>query len=200
MQTKADNPIDRLQDPATPALIRAYFEFCHLKQLYRQGWLLRGVPVEHCESVAEHSFGVAVLAMLLAERHEPPLDLLKLLRMALIHDFGEVYAGDIVPGAKISASEKHHLERASVERIFGNLPDGEPYIQIWEEFETGDTPEARLIRQLDKLEMALQASVYEHQDLANLRDFYRSAGEGISDPALNELLAIIRTLKPPSVL
>ena len=197
METKADNPASLLVDPQTPALIRAYFEFNHLKQLFRQGWLLRGIPSERCESVAEHSFGVAILAMFLAEIYPTELDLVKLLRMALIHDFGEVYAGDIVPGAKVSAADKHRLERQSVERIFANLPNGGIYIRIWEEFETGETPEARLIRQLDKLEMALQAAVYEHQALADLSNFYRSAGASIQDEQLNQILTSIRNLRRP---
>ncbi|HYO58827.1 HD domain-containing protein [Archangium sp.] len=64
MQTKAAPPIALLQGRSTLALIEAYFELNHLKQLYRQGWLRVGLARERCESVAEHSFGVALLCLL----------------------------------------------------------------------------------------------------------------------------------------
>lgn len=90
MDIKSENPVIYLDDKDVNTIIRAYFEFNHLKQLFRQGWLERGIPRERCESVAEHSFGVALLTLFLAETYYPHLDLSKLLRMALIHDFGEI--------------------------------------------------------------------------------------------------------------
>ena len=193
MKTKAPPPRAQRSETASP-IIQAYFEFVHLKQLYRQGWLLRGIPAERCESVAEHSFGVAVIAMLLADAHFPDLDGRKVLRMALLHDFGEIYAGDIVPGAGITPEEKHQLEKESVTQVLGGLPHGQEYLALWEEFERGTSPEARFIRQIDKLEMALQASVYEHQNLGDLADFYRSAGAAISSPTLKTLLTELQEL------
>src|SRR5262249_12679246 len=74
MHTKADPPRLPEGDRPASAILSAYFEWNHLKQLYRQGWLRRGVPPARCESVAEHSFGVALLAMLLSQSHRPPLD------------------------------------------------------------------------------------------------------------------------------
>ncbi|MFH1633830.1 MAG: HD domain-containing protein [Chloroflexota bacterium] len=192
METKAPNPITHLQDKQSFPIIAAYFEFAHLKQLYRQGWLMHGIPPERCESVAEHSFGVALLALFLADAHFPVLDTGKVLRMALLHDIGEVYAGDIVPGAGVSAGEKHQLETESASRVLGRQPRGKEYLALWEEFEEGESPEAQFVRQIDTLEMALQASVYEHQKLADLGDFYKSAGKGLWSP---ELLAILRELK-----
>ncbi|MBN1665833.1 MAG: HD domain-containing protein [Anaerolineales bacterium] len=197
MRSKADHPGNLLPDSDIAPLVRAYFEFNHLKQLYRRGWLLRGIPPERCESVAEHSWGVAMLSMLLAGEHDPGLDLLKVLRMALIHDLGEVYAGDIVPGEAVSPAEKHARELDSLQHFLAGLPNAEDYLQLWLEFEAGDSLEARFVRQIDKLEMALQASVYEHQALADLAVFYQSAGEGIGSEDLVNLLKIIKTLRRP---
>ena len=133
MTTKASRPIIH-PNTSTPApIIRFYFEFVHLKQLYRQGWLTRAIPAERCESVAEHSLGVAVSAMVLADEFFPELDTLKVLRMALIHDFGEIYAGDIIPGDGITPEEKHRAERESVARVFESLPNGDAYLALWEE-------------------------------------------------------------------
>ncbi len=184
MRTKAPNPISLLENSETHPFIAAYFEISHLKQLYRQGWLNRGVSAENCESVAEHSFGVAVLAYFLAETYYPDLDAFKVLRMALIHDFGEIYAGDFTPGDKITPEEKNQLERQSVGRVFGKLPHGDAYLQLWDEFESGTSPEAQFVRQVDKLEMVLQASVYEHQGWDSLSEFFDCSRDNISLPEL----------------
>lgn len=195
MKTKAPNPAITISKNNIHPLIPAYFEFVHLKHLYRQGWLARGIPEVRCESVAEHSFGVALVAMILAEADFPELDLQKVLRMALIHDIGEVYAGDIIPNSGIAPEEKHGREKESLQRVFEGLPQAEEYLRLWEEFENGTSPEALFIRQIDKLEMALQASVYEHQQLGDLSDFYASAGKTISTPVLRAILQELENLK-----
>jgi putative hydrolase of HD superfamily len=173
-------------------LIEAYFEFNHLKQLYRQGWLRRGVPPERCESVAEHSFGVALLAMFLAEAHFPELEAGKVIRLALLHDFGEIYAGDITPSDGVSRAEKVRQEQAGVAQVLAKLPQGERYLALWEEYEQQRSPEARFVRQIDRLEMALQASVYEHQGLADLSEFFDSVREFLNEI---QLQAILRELE-----
>jgi putative hydrolase of HD superfamily len=187
MQTKAPNPINLVNGQDVSPLIEAYFEFTHLKQLYRQGWLKRGVPAERCESVAEHSLGVAILALWLAQASYPELDLARLLCMALFHDFGEIYAGDLIPSDAVSPEEKHARERQSVQQVLGKLPQREYYLAVWEEFEQGETPEARLIRQIDRLEMGFQASVYKLQGLIDPAEFMRTTEQALSDPQLKDI-------------
>ena len=192
MKTKAPLPLEQLHGKQVLPLIKAYFEFNHLKQLYRQGWLLRGVPPERCESVADHTFGVALLAMLLAETHFPDLDAGKVLRLALLHDFGEIYAGDITPFDGIDRAEKVRREQAGVAQVLAKLPQGERYLALWEEYEGQHSPEARFVRQIDRLEMALQASVYERQGLADLSEFFNYVRSFLSE---SELQAILRELE-----
>ena len=188
METKAENPVKLLKDRKIDPLIEAYFELCQLKQLYRQGWLRGGVSRERCESVAEHSFGCAVLATWLAQAYYPQLDLCKVLRMALMHDFGEIYAGDIIPVDAVGAEEKHCREAGSVAQVFGKLPTGADYLSLWEEFEQGETPEARFVRQIDRLEMGLQAGVYAAQGLVQPDEFIASARQALEDDRLIELM------------
>ena len=171
-----------------PSLIRSYFQWCHLKQLFRQGWLRRGVPARQCESVAEHAFAVAVLALFLVDAHFPDLDRDRVLRMALLHDFGEIYAGDLTPGDAVPPEEKHQREANAVAKVLGKLPNGAEYVALWQEYEAGATPEARFVWQVDRLEMGLQASVYERQGPADLSEFYASAGEALSTPELRAVL------------
>lgn len=189
MDTKDSIPVAQLSaaHPLSP-IIEAYFEFNHLKQLYRQGWLQRGVPHARCESVAEHTFGVAVLALFLSAAHLPDLDVSKVLRMALLHDFGEIYVGDITPADGMDREVKRRLEQQAVQQVLHKLPRGADYIALWEEYERGASHEAQFVRQMDRLEMALQASVYEHQGLADLSEFFTSVERALSDPSLQAIL------------
>jgi putative hydrolase of HD superfamily len=189
MQTKAALPKDLIAGREMSPLISAFFEFTHLKQLYRQGWLKQGVPPERCESVAEHSLGVAILALWFSQDSFPELDVTKVLCMALLHDFGEIYTGDLIPSDAVSADEKHRREKQSVQTVLGKLPQGECYLAIWEEFEQGDTPEARFIRQIDRLEMGFQASIYGLQGLIDPREFFHTTEQALSDTRLKVIFA-----------
>jgi putative hydrolase of HD superfamily len=195
MQTKAPLPAAYLSARNVSPLIETYFEFSHLKHLYRRGWLERGIPPERCESVAEHAFGVALLALLLVDAYEADLDHARVIRLALLHDLGEVYAGDIIPGDAVDPREKHCREEESVVRVLAKLPEGDEYLALWREYERGESPEARYVRQIDRLEMALQAAVYEHQEEQDLSEFYASAQDALSSPHLRGLLDELEDLR-----
>src|SRR4028119_1511252 len=122
MQTKAAPPIGLLQGRKTLPLIEAYFELNPLKPLFRQGWLRVGLPAARCESVAEHSLFVALLGLFVADGFFPEADASKVVRIALLHDLGEAYVGDITPHDGVSPTQKHALERQAVEQILGRLP------------------------------------------------------------------------------
>ena len=187
MKTKRARVTAKLDGRDLAPLARVYYEFNQLKNLYRQGWLRGGVAEEQCETVAEHSLGVAVLAMLVADAWFPNLDPLKLLRMALLHDFGEIHAGDIIPH-EMALEEKQARERDSLDRVFAHLPNGADYLALWEEFERGESAEARLIKEIDRLEMGLQASVYELNGAEGLDKFFASADRALATAELRELL------------
>lgn len=194
METKSTQAIRHLDGKEALPIIEVFYEFNHLKALYRQGWLRHGISKEHCETVAEHSLGVALLALFLADEHFPNLDKGKLILMGLLHDFGEIYAGDIVPG-KMSLEQKHELERESVERVFLRLSKGKDYLAIWQEFEESQTAEARFMKEIDRLEMGLQASVYEAKGVGDLSVFFDSADKALVTPELRRILAALRKLR-----
>lgn len=178
-----------LGDAGGAARLAAYYQAAELKRLYRQGWLKRGVPESECESVADHSFGTAILALFLAGR--PPYEALdrdRALRIALVHELGEVYAGDITPVDGVAAEEKARLERASIGRVLAGLPGGEEYLALWEEFEAGLSPEARFVRELDRLEMGLQAAAYRAEGNGRMGEFFESARRSVSAPGLRAML------------
>jgi putative hydrolases of HD superfamily len=117
------------------------------------------------------------------------------LQLALLHDLGEVYAGDLTPADGVPAGAKHDRERASLVRVLGELDQGEEYIALWEEYERGDTPEARLVREVDRLEMGLQAFAYERRGEADLSEFYASVEEALTLPELVRLFHEVAHLK-----
>jgi len=196
MKTKAAPPITSLGGRHTLPLIQAYFELNHLKQLYRQGWLRVGLPPERCESVAEHSLGVALLCLFIADTYFPEADVSKVVRIALLHDLGEARVGDITPHDPVGTEEKHRREREAMSHILGGLPRGDEYLALWEEYEQGRSFEARLVRQVDRLEMGLQACIYEHQGAGDLSEFFGSVHKALESPELKAVLAELETLRP----
>jgi len=184
---KAPNPARGLPGDRLSPAIELYFEVCQLKQLYRTGWLLRGVPPERCESVAEHSFGVAMLAVF-SLRDRPELNPLKVIKLALIHDLGEIDAGDITPADGVASEVKSARELESVRRVTRRLVDREEWRRLYVEYQNNSSAEAAFIHELEKLEMALQAAVYERQGFEKLGEFRESARRAIADPGLAQLV------------
>ncbi len=132
-----------------------------LKKIQRTGWVVQGV--KDVESVAEHSWRVAMLALFFAK--DLKVDELKLVKMSLIHDLGEVIIGDIKweQGKKVIASQeiKHQDEEKAIKQLFKDNPSFKEYVDLWKEFNDQKTKEAKLVKEFDKLEMVVQA--YEYQ-------------------------------------
>jgi len=140
-----------------------------LKRRDRAGWIKR--EVENPESTAEHCYGVAILAMLLAE--EARVDQLKSIKMALIHDLPENKVPDYMPSDDITSEEKFRQEEEAMIEICETIEGGQEYLALWREFEEGKTGEARFVKSLDKLEMMYQAWAYEQeQPDKNLESFW----------------------------
>jgi len=110
------------------------------------------------ENDAEHSWHLAVMAMVLARHANEPVDTLKVIKMLLIHDVVEIDAGDVFLYDTVLNHTNTEAERKAAERIFGLLPteQAEEFTAIWEEFEAGETPEAKFARAIDRLEPLLQ--------------------------------------------
>ena len=146
------------------------------KRLPRTGWVRE--KVKNPESVAEHSFRVGVLAMVLSDKLGNNLDKEKLMKMALLHDLGEVITGDIVVERwdvidLKKRGEQEKAERKGIKDIFDKLgADGEQYKKIYDEMIGRTTPEAKVFWLLDKLERTIQALEYEEEQGKNLEEFF----------------------------
>ncbi|MEN9934556.1 MAG: hypothetical protein RLZZ387_1135 [Chloroflexota bacterium] len=125
-------------------------EIDRLKQVLRQTALVDG---SRRENSAEHSWHIAVMAAVLAEHAHAPVDLRRTLVILLVHDIVEVDAGDTFAFDAQANATKAERERAAAERIFGLLPaeQGAELRGAWEEFEAGETAEARFAGALDRL-------------------------------------------------
>jgi putative hydrolase of HD superfamily len=146
--------------------------FDRLAALPRTGWLLRGVADP--ESIAEHSFGVCVVAMLLVDdlrARGTTVDGEKVLRMAIVHDAAEAFTGDIPMPAKTDELSKA-LDEAEGKLLERTLPPAE--LALWREVEDGATLEARIVKAADKIQMLVKALTYEQQRRGQLTEFWQS--------------------------
>ena len=160
-----------------------------LKRTLRAGWI--DVGIRQPESVADHTFRTAILCMIYADIKG--LDQPKLLRMALIHDLPEAIIGDLTPSKK--TKESKDKENAAINQILDLLPETQKkkFLTDWNEYQEGRTKEAKAVRQLEKLEMALQAKEYEKAKTTDhsLERFIKSAEKAITSPELRRLLSCI---------
>lgn len=188
------------------ALVGLFLETVTLKRLPRAGWLARNVP--HVESVAEHSFGVAFVALALAEvlqaeaRLQPDqvtLDLEVVLVMALLHDLAEVRLTDLPTSAVrlMPAGVKSQAEAKAMEDLLEPLPVAGRWTSLWQQFEDSATPEGRLVRDADKLEMMVQCLRYEQAGSRGLDEYWQSMDRREWHyPLCAELYARLRGMRP----
>ena len=130
--------------------IRFLLEIDRLKSVLRRSLL---IGFHRLENSAEHSWHLSVMALVLAEYAPQELDLLRVLKMLLVHDLVEIDAGDTYAYDAAGAKDKAEREQRAAQRIFGLLPDDQTQElrSLWEEFEGRATPEARFANALDRL-------------------------------------------------
>ncbi len=164
-----------------------------MKRVKRTGWMRR--MVMNPESDADHSYSLAMLVMLFAPEK---LNRMRCLQLALVHDLPEILCGDIVPGA-MDEKAKHDLEHSAMKQICANL--NQPLLmELFEEYETRSTPEARFVWVMDRIDNVFTARFYEDTlRIGLVREFSESALERLyylDDAELrNELDAILNTLR-----
>lgn len=171
----------------TDGLIDFIIEAGRLKRLPRTGWVESGVPDP--ESVADHSFRVALISLVLADAKG--LDSLKAVRMALLHDLAEAETGDLTPVQKgVDPEAIKRAEDQAMGRLLDKLPEAirGAYRAAWREFSEASTEEACLVRDADKLEMLMQASEYQREgcDRGKLMRFWHAEINGDETRAIRD--------------
>ena len=124
------------------------------KRIIRQTYISNG---EEKENDAEHAWHAALMAVLLAEYANEPIDVLRTVTMLLIHDMVEIDAGDTYAYDEAAKQTQREREEKAADRIFGMLPDDQRdrLRGLWEEFEAAKTPEAKFARTMDNIQPAM---------------------------------------------
>jgi len=161
-----------------------------LKDQPRRGW--RRALVARPESVADHAWGVALLATLACPEG---VSRARAVELAILHDVCEAVVGDLVPGEYASREEKLARERAGLLAMLEGASDAlrAQVLGAFDELAADATPEARFVHEIDKLEMALQAKRYQDKGVepAALAPFRESAKHGVRSEALARALAML---------
>jgi putative hydrolase of HD superfamily len=159
----------------------------NLKKIQRKGWMDK-LSISNPESVADHSYSMAIMGMFISDLENYNTE--KMIKMILLHDLAESEIGDYTPG-QIPLEKKNDLENEAFLKILENLPDliKSNYLSIWKEYRENNSSESKMVHQLDRLEMALQAKTYENEGhpKEKLESFFESAKNEISHPKLKEL-------------
>lgn len=163
-----------------------YYVTCNkLKNVIRTGWKDWNVKRERIESVAEHVYGVQMLAIAMKSEYQYDIDIMKVIFMIAIHELGESVIGDITM-FQMSKEEKEAIEHESVHNILGGLLDGEEIEALFLEFDEHKTKEAIFAYQCDKLECDLQSKLYDEEGCVDLND--QENNKTAQDPKVRELL------------
>ena len=197
-------------------LLSFFIEVGKLKKMPRMGWVIN--QIKNPESIAEHVFRTAIMSWILGEK-KGGLNTEKLLKMALIHDLCEIYAGDITPYDSVLpkdkkklkelmktwprfptskkreiALQKHKKEDKALEKLISKLP---PHFKkeiknLWLDYEKGLTPEGKFFRQADRMENFLQALEYwKKYKNPPLGPWWLWAREFFDDPLLLKFMKVL---------
>ena len=215
-------PLDSSQFSAS--LVEFLAAAQQLKRVPRTGWVDRGIPHEHVESVADHSWGVAMMALVLSlSGSNAGLDNGRVLQLALVHDLAEAITGDDPPYeredvAALSESDratmfshriiaddlrrkaKREAESHAMQQLTALLPGpaAEALESLWTELSARETPEAQFVKELDRLETYFQSREYAlaFPDLA-FGSFGAEIQETLTTPMLQELRDAITAATTP---
>ncbi|BEI96295.1 hypothetical protein CcaverHIS631_0112440 [Cutaneotrichosporon cavernicola] len=163
-----------------------------LKLEKRAGWVREGV--KQPESISDHMCRMALMAMMIPSTAERPLDIPRCVMMALVHDLAEAYVGDFTPLEKVPGHVKADLEAKAMDSFLNEMLGGEGnaearvrFRSLWEEYEARETPESKLVKDLDRLELVLQGVEYERsQGIDTLHPFFRSAITHLEHPSVRK--------------
>jgi putative hydrolase of HD superfamily len=179
--TMSDDVTSESRDPLADAqaTLRFFMEADKLKGVERRNWLADG---SRRENTAEHSWHLGIAAMIMVPFATETVDVSRAVCMALVHDIVEIDAGDTFAYDQTEvAATKRAREVEAADRLFGLLPTdmGRYFRELWDEYEAGDTPEARYVMAVDRmapmfLNMAEGGSAWREHDITRARVIARN--------------------------
>ena len=168
-----------------------YYLLCNrLKDVVRSGWKFFKVERDRVESIAEHIYGVQMLALAMKSEYKYDIDIMKVIYMLAIHELGEIIVGDIIvflPGSESKLKKEH----AAVHQVLAPLLDKEEIENIFIEFDERKTPEAIFAYQCDKLEADIQCKLYDQEGCVDITKIDKTTtlkkGENDRDDSWSDL-------------
>ena len=163
-----------------------YYVLCNkLKNIVRTGWTDWNVQRERLESIAEHIFGVQMLALAMKSEYQYDIDINKVIFMLAIHELGETIIGDLTQ-FQIDKEEKEKIEHEAVHNILESVLDGDIIEELFLEFDACETPEAIFAYQCDKLECDIQSKLYDQENCVDLS--HQEENETVNNDLVRKLL------------
>lgn len=163
LNPEASNMATMLMKKAKPEIYSTFQAFLKLKSIIRTGWIKRNVAPDYCESDSTHTMQMFAFASAYFRFYQPKsLDFNKVMEMILIHELGEVLAGDIPEGDKEHIT-KHEIEEKCIRNAFAGLQNGQYFINLWLEFEERQSEEAKFVYMIDKLDPVLKADFLDDE-------------------------------------
>lgn len=147
-----------------------FYVMCNkLKDVVRTGWKDWGIKRFRIESVAEHIYGVQMLAIAMWSEYKYEIDLMKVITMISVHEIEEIVIGDLTC-FEIEKEEKRRIGKEAVQKVFSNLMDASEIIKLIDEFENKETNEAKFAYYCDKLECDIQSKLYDEQNCVDIKN------------------------------
>ncbi|KAI8847578.1 hypothetical protein BC829DRAFT_396192 [Chytridium lagenaria] len=177
----------------SPSTLIEFLLICgRLKTTKRTGWVKNNVNLP--ESISDHMYRMGIMAFVIGgsnETDEWKVDKEKCIKMAIVHDLAEAIVGDITP---------HCKEKAMRDIIAPLGVTGNEMLELWLEYEEGETSNALFVKDLDKLEMIIQAYEYERDQGKNLEEFYESTISKFRHPKIVAMAKSLITVRTALVL
>lgn len=163
-----------------------YYVLCNkLKNLIRTGWKDWNVKSNRLESVAEHIYGVQMLAIAMASEYNYDINLFRVIMMLAVHELEEIYIGDLTL-FEISFEEKEKIGHEAIEKVLSSLANKDEIKSLIIEFDERTTNESRFAYYCDKLECDIQSKIYDEKDCVDLN--HQSNNKSFNDPEVQKLL------------
>lgn len=163
-----------------------------LKTTARTGWVYEGIC--RPESVSDHMYRMCLMVLAISP---DPSRTDRLVKMTLVHDLAEAEVGDIAPADNVSKAEKHRREETAMRRIRDDILAGHElgseFYDLWLEYDRGETEDAKFVKEIDKLEMIIQADEYEGAQEKDLSGFFKSVEGAFHSPIIIDLNVELRS-------
>ncbi|ERL92693.1 5'-deoxynucleotidase HDDC2 [Dendroctonus ponderosae] len=149
-------------DSLNPTEVLKFLEFVNdLKHLPRRGWIFSKIK-DH-ETISGHMYAMALMTFLLG--NDSKLDRIKCLQLSLVHDLAEAVVTDLTPHDNVPEDVKHQLEDEAMKKITSHIGSaGSQIYDLYKEYESKATPEAKFVKDLDRFDLLFTAANYEKRD------------------------------------